>query len=139
MNNLTTNPPTEQPDKPTKRPAIGEKCLLLGRTVKTRVRLSGNPNHRYPFKTEYPRVKYDEPKEAYYIGYRTVHEGRTDIDVEYGEYGTVLSEAVVFEHKCSWCVWLFIWNDKSAPFEVYPQDVVRTTAARRADGESGVL
>jgi hypothetical protein len=123
----------------TKRPAIGEKCLLLGRTTKTRVRLSGNPDRRYPFKTEFKRVKYEQPREAYYIGYRTVHEGITDIDVEYGEYGTILSKAVVFERKSSWCVWLFVWNDKSSPFEVYPQDVVRTPAdASQPTREQGV-
>jgi hypothetical protein len=117
------------------RPAIGEKCLLMGRASKVWTRLSGNPDHRYPFKTEFPRIQYDTPREAYYIGYRTIHEGVTDIDVEYGEYGTILSKAVVFERKASRCVWLFIWNDKSSPFEVYPQDVERQPA--HTDGAQG--
>jgi len=141
MTHSTDSLPNSQENNPSKRPAIGEKCLLLGRAVKTWVRLSGNPDRRYPFKTVFPRVKYDQPREAYYIGYRTIHEGVTDIDVEYGEYGTILSKSVVFERKSSWCIWLFIWNDKSSPFEVYPQDVVRlhaTANPHTADGESEV-
>jgi hypothetical protein len=115
MSNDTTYLNPQQVSDLSQRPALGEWCIVKREAHK----------HHYMshFKriTEWTAYPFNrQPLRAMYIGSRVVRGGETTYhpsdDWGYGESPT-------FKITRSYCVWLFVTDERSAPFYVFPQDV----------------
>jgi hypothetical protein len=72
--------------------------------------------------TTFERVETQE-FEGIYVGFRVVHNGYRDIEVEYGDYGGAeLSRSVTFKRQSSRVIWLVLTDERSNPLRVFPED-----------------
>lgn len=105
------------------RPVIGQLCLINAQAFKC---------YEHPEKyKEYARKKYPHtsrwvahpmtPFEAYYIGYRVVGEGTTYLRYDGDGFGFNYPEYHPSKH---FTLWLFVRNDRSSSFFVFPSDVL---------------
>lgn len=110
------------------RPELGQRCIIKAiayksYTTPSRVRDNGR-GRKYPHTSEWGRNELEEGVEGYYIGWRVVSEGTTEWDVEYGEYGNVLSRYAIYRAKKYHKLWLFVTNERGGIHLVFPEDVM---------------
>lgn len=104
------------------RPTLGQRCTLTGYASKHQSIDPTKAKREYPFNTWWQRFTQTQPIQATYIGYRVVHEGITELEVDGdGEWHTW--SYPVFNRLCSKVVWVFVANEKSSPFYAFPEDV----------------
>jgi len=105
-----------------KRPKMGEWCMTTNEASKRRTDLPerGNSYHRVEWEHRCIGWK-PTPIKAMYIGYRLKREG---IYWEQGWHHDGDSEwERCFKHEKSIEVWVFVTNERSKPFPVFPADV----------------
>jgi hypothetical protein len=105
------------------RPAIGESCLIKAIARKRHTWLHGKKI------TEWVTNPFAEkPFTAMYIGFRVLRGGETTYG-QADEWGRS-EELPTFEVKRSYYVWLFVKDERSAPFYVFCRDVERIVGAK---------
>lgn len=106
-----------------KRPTLGQWCTLTGFAMKN-MEVAYTKDGRFDHAiTTFERVPRATPVEGMYIGFRTWSVGRTDMEYEYGAYGTQLSSWKQYRAKEYREVWLFVTSERSTPISVFPEDV----------------
>lgn len=104
------------------KPTFGQWCITHAYAYKfVKPNSLVDKNKRYPVTTTYENTGKLLPKRAMYIGFRVVHEGVTRLEIDTDDWSTW--SYPVFERKCSKVVWVFVENERSKPFFVFPEDV----------------
>lgn len=105
------------------RPTLGQWCTVKGFATKN-MEVGYNPSGQFECAaTTFERVEREAPVKGMYIGFRTWSVGCTDMEYEYGEYGTLLSSWKQYRAKEYREVWLFVTSERSTPISVFPEDV----------------
>lgn len=114
----------------TTRPQIGQWCITNAQAYKNVLvndKDSRDKSKRYPITTTYVSTGKLQPLRAMYIGFRVIHEGitRLAIDGDDDGMGRLMNTYSYPEFKrvCSKVVWVFVANERSTPFLVFPEDV----------------
>lgn len=106
------------------KPTFGQWCITHAEAYKNvRVNDRINKDKRYPITTTYENSGKLPPKRAMYIGFRVIHEGVTRLEHDNDGDGWYSWSYPVFTRKCSKVVWVFVANERSKPFLVFPEDV----------------
>lgn len=106
------------------RPEFGQWCVIKAPAYKCidPMRLDGK--FGLPVKTSWRALNpFEKPVRAMFIGWRTVHEGITQKEVEYGEMGEVWAEYTIFERERSFEIWMFVEGPRRNVFRALPNDV----------------
>lgn len=109
-----------QVNSTSRRPSIGECCQIKAIARKRHTWLHGKKI------TEWVTNPFAEkPFTAMYIGFRVLRGGETTYGErdEWGGYAP--DDMPTFEAKRSYYVWLFVKDERSAPFYVFCKDVER--------------
>lgn len=118
-----------------KRPRLGQFCIVTSLVLSCSEWLGDeerlnkfkiprqDDRWKYPFR-RYLTHKEITPMTAMYVGLRVLHEGVTSL--EWADE-SISSMYPVFKHKSSRVAWLFVKNERSNPFLVFPEHVVFTT------------
>jgi hypothetical protein len=116
-NHSTSDSPKLQDTTLSHRPTLGEQCLIKGIARKRHTWDHGK------WITEWVTDPFaDKPFRAMYIGWRVVRRGEMDSDGALWEVG--------FQITRSYYVWLFVKDERSAPFYVFCRDVERIVGAK---------
>lgn len=103
------------------RPQFGQWCITHSIAYKSVIPNSPDKKKRYPVTTTYISAGKLTPLRAMYIGFRVIHEGITRLEVDGDDYNTW--SYPVFKRACSKVVWVFVANERTLPFLVFPDDV----------------